>query len=72
MERLEKQQFVRRIAAKNQTDAAGTRVYWSRHAILETVKDDLSRRTSLVAGLFGLGFSTEQSPATCRDCNRCK
>jgi hypothetical protein len=44
MERLEKQQFIRRIAAENQTDAAGSRVYWSRHAILEMVKDNLTAR----------------------------
>ncbi len=43
MERLEKQQFIRRIAAENQTDAASSRVFWSRHAILEMVKDNLTR-----------------------------
>jgi hypothetical protein len=43
MERLEKQQFIRRIAPENQTDATGSRVYWSRHAILEMVKDNLTR-----------------------------
>ena len=43
MERLEKQQFIRRIAAEDQTDSAGSRVYWSRHAILEMVKDNLTR-----------------------------
>jgi hypothetical protein len=43
MERLEKQQLIRRIASENQTDPEGTLVYWSRHAIVEMVKDDLTR-----------------------------
>lgn len=43
MDQLAKQKFIRQIATKNQADPEGSQVYWSRHAIVEMVKDDLTR-----------------------------
>ena len=43
MDQLKKEQFIRRKAAENQADPEGAQIYWSRHAIAEMVKDDLTR-----------------------------
>ncbi|HRJ43801.1 MAG: DUF4258 domain-containing protein [Caldilineaceae bacterium] len=39
----EKQRFIRQKAIENESDPSGSKVYWSRHAIGETVNDDLTR-----------------------------
>jgi hypothetical protein len=43
MDHLKKQQFIRQKAIENQNDSQGARIYWSRHAIAEMIKDDLTR-----------------------------
>ncbi len=38
-----KQDFIRQKAIANRSDLEGRHVYWSRHAITEAVKDNLTR-----------------------------
>lgn len=41
---LEKQAFIRQKAVENRQTSDGTKILWSRHAISEAVKDNLSRQ----------------------------
>lgn len=43
MLRLDKQTFIRRIAAENRSDPEGARVLWSRHAVAELAMEDWTR-----------------------------
>lgn len=43
MSPFEKQRFIQQKAVENRDDPAGANVYWSRHAVVEMVKDALSR-----------------------------
>ena len=43
MQLHEKQAFIRAKAAENRTDPSGARVFWSRHAIGEAIKESLTR-----------------------------
>jgi hypothetical protein len=43
MNDLDKRRFIRQKATQNRNDPQGAKVYWSRHAIAELIKDDLSR-----------------------------
>ncbi len=40
---MDKQAFIRRIAAENQADPEGTKILWSRHAIAELAMEDWTR-----------------------------
>ncbi|NHZ72775.1 MAG: DUF4258 domain-containing protein [Aquificales bacterium] len=44
MNLIDKQAFIQKKAAENQQTTNATTVLWSRHAITEAVKDNLSRR----------------------------
>jgi hypothetical protein len=39
----DRQAFIRQKAFQNRNDPAGAKVYWSRHAIVEMVRDELTR-----------------------------
>lgn len=43
MNRLEKEQFIRQKAVDNQSHPEKNYIYWSRHAIVEMVRDELTR-----------------------------
>ncbi len=40
---MQKQAFIQRISAKNQADADGARIRWSRHAVTALIEDNLQR-----------------------------
>ena len=44
MNAQDKQVFIQRKAIENQNDPTDERIYWSRHAITEAVKDNLTRQ----------------------------
>jgi len=39
-----KRDFIRQKAIENQSNLTGEKIYWSRHAITEAVKDNLTRQ----------------------------
>jgi len=51
MNRIEKQTFIHQKAIENQNNPNGEKIYWSRHAIVELVKDGLAR-TDIEAALI--------------------
>ena len=44
MSPIDKQAFIRQKAVENQDNPDGSKIYWSRHALVEMVNDGLSRR----------------------------
>jgi hypothetical protein len=64
-----KQDFIRQNAVENQSDLSGKKVYWSRHAITEAVKDNLTRQA--VEAALANAELIEDYPATHRPLPDC-
>ena len=65
MSRLDKEHFIRTKAVENQDSPFGEKILWSRHAIVELLKDGLTRlqvEQALISGEIIEDYPAEHRP----------